>query len=214
MTPLPTNNQQPMPSPNTPLSRDDPPTVSSVLLGEVQAMDPAAWSRLVETFGPIVYRWCRTSGVDPDDASDLVQDVFASVARGVADFQRQKPSGSFRGWLATITRNRVRDHFRRVARREAAAGGTDAMQQLQQHAESLDSSICAESAHAPLVRRVLESVRGEFQPATWDAFWLATIDGRPTEEVAQATGLAPASVYQAKSRVLRRLRQRFEELPD
>ena len=177
-------------------------------------MEPAAWSRLVETFGPIVYRWCRGSGVDPEDASDLVQDVFASVARGVGDFQRQKPGGSFRGWLATITRNRVRDHFRRVARREAAAGGTDALQQLQRHAESLDSSICAESAHAPLVRRVLESVRGEFQPATWDAFWMATVEGRPTDVVAQATGLAHASVYQAKSRVLRRLRQRMEELSD
>ncbi len=177
-------------------------------------MDPAAWSRLVETFGPIVYHWCRASGVATNDASDVVQEVFASVARGISNFQREKSHGSFRSWLATITRNRVRDHFRRVARREAAVGGTDAWQRLEQQAESLDSSICAETATNAIVRRVLDSVRGEFQPTTWTAFWMTTVDGRSTEDVAAATGMAAASVYQAKSRVLRRLRQRLAELPE
>jgi RNA polymerase sigma-70 factor, ECF subfamily len=99
------------------------PTVSSLLLDGAKQMDPVAWSRLVSTFGPVVYRWCRSSGIRDSDAPDVVQEVFASVARGIGTFERQKEQGSFRSWLATITRNRVRDHFRRQSQRETAAGG-------------------------------------------------------------------------------------------
>ena len=190
------------------------PTLSSMLLCDVQRMDPAAWSRLVDTFGPIVYRWCRSSGVNPSDASDVVQEVFASVARGIVNFRRDKGQGSFRSWLATITRNRVRDYFRRHTAREVAVGGTDALRRLEQHAESLDSTICPESATSSIVRQVLDGVRAEFEPSTWHAFWMTAIEGKMAADVAEETQRSIASVYQSKSRVLKRLRQRLSEVPD
>ena len=189
------------------------PTLSSGQLRGVRSMDPTAWSRLVTTFGPIVYRWCRTSGVQEADAPDIVQEVFASVARSIATFQREKAQGSFRSWLATITRNKVRDHFRLSAKSQHAEGGTEALIHLQQFAEELDSTICAESAEASIVRLVLGQVEAEFEPATWRAFWLTTIENRKAAEVAAELGMSSASVYQAKSRVLRRLRSRLAELP-
>ncbi|QEG02539.1 RNA polymerase sigma factor RpoE [Stieleria maiorica] len=193
--------------------RPEHPTLSHPFLEGVKQNDPAQWSRLVETFGPIVYRWCRTSGVAESDAADVVQDIFASLARGISGFERQKESGSFRSWLATITRNRVRDHFRRLADRQPAEGGTEALTRLQQQADSLDQSIDGDSIHSPLVRQVLKSVEAEFEPTTWDAFWLTTIESQPASLVAETTGLSVASVYQSKSRVLRKLRRRLSELP-
>lgn len=88
------------------------------------------------------------------------------------------------------------------------------MLQLQEQAESLDSTICPDSIDSPLVRRVLESVRAEFEQSTWDAFWKVTIDGRKAADVAAESGISVASVYQSKSRVHRRLRQRMAELPE
>ncbi len=189
------------------------PTLSSVLLDGVRNMDPAGWSRLVTTFGPIVYRWCRTSGVRESDAPDVVQEVFASVARGISTFQREKQKGSFRSWLATITRNKVRDHFRCLAKSQDAAGGTEALAGLHQLTEDLDSTICAENAETPVVREVLRQVQAEFEAPTWNAFWLATIESKKAAEIAAELGMSTASVYQSKSRVLRRLRQRLSELP-
>ena len=194
--------------------RPEHPTLSSALLGGVQQMDPDSWSRLVTTFGPIVYRWCRASGVGESDAPDLVQNVFASVARGIGSFERQKEQGSFRAWLATITRNQVRDHFRRQAHREAAVGGSGAWQQLQEQPDELDSTICPDLVRSAVIRRVLESVRNEFEASTWNAFWLSAVDGKTAAEVSSEVGISVASVYQSKSRVLRRLRQRLAELPD
>ncbi|MEZ6080217.1 MAG: sigma factor [Pirellulaceae bacterium] len=74
-----------------------------MLLAQVQQMDSQGWDRLVQIFGPIIYRWCRTAGIDNSDAPDIVQEVFASLVRGIPDFRRLKETGSFRCWLATIT---------------------------------------------------------------------------------------------------------------
>ena len=190
------------------------PTLSSVFLDGVQQLEPQSWSRLVNTFGPIVYRWCRTSGVKESDAPDVVQEVFASVARGIAAFERQKTEGSFRSWLATITRNRVRDHFRRQAQQDLAAGGTDAYERMQSHPDPIDEdAIYGSSIENPLVRRVMESVKLEFEDTTWQAFWMTTIENKSPAFVSQTLSIAVASVYQAKSRVLRKLRQRVSELP-
>ena len=176
-------------------------------------MDPERWSRLVALFGPVVYRWCRSSGVREADAPDLVQEVFSSVAKGIGRFQRSKEEGSFRSWLATVTRNKVRDHFRQVARQQVAAGGTAALQQISEQAEELESTICAEGAESSIMRQALTQVEAEFEPGMWRAFWLSAIDGKGAQEVAELTGLSTASVYQAKSRVLRRLRRYLSEVP-
>lgn len=163
------------------------------------------------TFGPIVYRWCRAAHVPMFDAADVVQEVFSSVARGIGDFEQRKSQGSFRSWLATITRNRVADYFRQAAKRQAAVGGTDAMLALQQFAESVDSTISEQSADAALAQQILQQVRLEFEPTTWNAFWLVTMENNVASDVAETLGISRASVYQAKSRVLRRLRQRLGE---
>lgn len=166
------------------------------------------------TFAPIVYRWCRRSGIREADAADVVQDVFATVARGIGGFERRQERGSFRAWLATITRSRVRDFLRKNSRHQTAAGGTAALEQLQSIPDELESTICLEGIESPLAKRVLECVRTEFEEVTWQAFLLTTIDSLSPSIVAERLNLSLASVYQARTRVLRKLRLRLLELPD
>ena len=194
-------------------ARHELPSLSSSLLERVQQMQPEAWGRLVEVYTPIVYRWCRQMQLSPTDAGDIVQEVFISVARGIGTFERQREDGSFRAWLATICRNRIRDHWRRQGKQPRAAGGTDAMQMMQNLEESLDHSVSEGEVNRALPRSVLSLVEAEFEPRTWQAFWQTTIDGKSPQDVAIDLKMNVASVYQAKSRVLRRLRRRLEELP-
>ena len=161
----------------------------------------------METFGPIVYRWCRIGGVPESDASDLVQDVFTSVARNITSFQRQKEAGSFRCWLATITRNHVRDYFRKASRRAEAEGGTEAHRWMLSQIDRLDDSIDGDSIETPLLKSIVAAVQPEFESATWQAFWLTTVESQKPSLVAERLGISLASVYQAKSRVLKRLRE-------
>ncbi|MEE8451544.1 MAG: sigma-70 family RNA polymerase sigma factor, partial [Thermoguttaceae bacterium] len=122
------------------MTSDAPSSISSTLLERVQARRPEAWRRLVDLYGPVVYRWCRHSNVSPEDAADLTQEVFQAVAAGVEKFRRQGSGDSFGAWLGTITRNKVRDHYRRRRGQPEARGGTQAQEQLQQFAEPPDFS--------------------------------------------------------------------------
>ena len=51
-------------------------------------------------------------------------------------------------------------------------------------------------------------------PATWTAFWRTAVDGLSAETVSAETGLTPAAVYLAKSRVLAKLRQAVAEVEE
>ena len=193
-------------------------SISSTLLQRVRAKRPEAWERLVDLYGPSVYRWCRRAGIGPADAADVVQEVFAAVARCVDDFRRDRAADSFTAWLATIARNKIRDHFRRQKDRPRAAGGTAAQQQFLEVPDlevpdTIDRSELQQTDRL-LSRRGLQLVRAEFENRTWEAFWRTTVDAHAPTDVADDLGMSVAAVYKAKSRVLRRLRQELDGLTE
>ena len=192
-------------------------SISSTLLAQLRSGRPEAWQRFVRLYSPVVYRWCRCSGVAADDAADVLQEVLASVARHLSDFHREGPHDSFTAWLAAITRNKVSDHYRRRRGRAEARGGTTAQRQMAeipQPPEPSQETIQPDAeAAACLTRRVLDTIRAEFEPGTWLAFWRTAVDGQSAAFVAEELKMSAAAVYMAKSRVLRRLRQALGELP-
>ena len=119
--------------------------------------------------------------------------------------------------MATITRNRVRDFYRRAARNPRGAGGTENLADWQNLPDPIEQSLSDESLHGELdgeiSRRVLELVRSEFEERTWLAFKKTAIEEKVPSDVAEELGMSVASVYQAKSRILRRLRQQLADLP-
>ncbi len=192
-------------------------STSRSLLADAKLSDPAAWERVVRLYAPLVASWCRRSGVAEQDMGDVLQDVFSAVAGHLDRFRKERPTDTFRGWLSTITRNKVRDHFRRRAAEPHAAGGTEATRYLQQIP---DLSVADEPADATdealiddLLRQALESIRGAFHERTWQAFWGAVVEGRSTADVAADLNMKPGAVRVAKSRVLARLRQELGDLP-
>ncbi|MDA1054234.1 MAG: sigma-70 family RNA polymerase sigma factor [Planctomycetota bacterium] len=183
-------------------------STSTGLIERVRKQEPVAWQRLVQLYGGLVYSWCRKFGVSQTDAADVFQEVFRSVHSHIADFRRDEPGQAFRGWLWTITRNKIRDHFRRTTGRPQAAGGTDAMMQLLGWAEDQSSMSGEASPSSPLLVG-LEMVQAEFEDRTWQAFWRTTVDGVPTAQVAEDLDMSVNAVRLAKSRVLRRLREQL-----
>jgi RNA polymerase sigma-70 factor (ECF subfamily) len=188
------------------------------LLQRVRTRDPAAWERLVALYGPMVYGWCLRSGLQPADAADVGQDVFAAVARAIDGFRHDHEGDTFRGWLFTITRNKIRDRPQRPG--GTGAGGTDAQRRLAElPSEQPDEFIpMADSDRVTekkaLCRRAVELIRVEFEPRTWEAFWRAFVDMQAPADIAAGLGLSVNAVYLAKSRILRRLREEYAALVD
>jgi RNA polymerase sigma-70 factor, ECF subfamily len=188
---------------------------SLTLLQRLRAGDGIAWARLVHLYGPLVRFWAGRAGVTGADADDAAQEVFLEVSKGLAAFRRDRPGDTFRGWVYGITRHVLLRKARQSHRQPAAAGGTEAQRLLNgvvDAAPGMDDADDPPSENSALYRRGLELVRGEFEPRTWRAFWEHVVDGRTPAEVAADLGVSSAAVRQAKSRVLRRLREELGEL--
>ena len=187
-------------------------STSISLVQRVKARDEEAWQRLLDLYVPLVYSWCRRSGMQTQDSADVVQDVFRAVSQGIAGFRHDRPGDTFRGWLRTIARNKIRNHFNRQGDRPVALGGTDAHQRFMSVAAEDSQSSTGPDPLGKLFRRGVELIRGEFEDRTWQAFWLATVEERTSAEIAKCLNMTPGAVRQAKYKVLRRLRQELGDL--
>ncbi len=92
------------------------------LLDRARARDDSAWRQLVDLYSPLVIQWCRRLQVDHEGTADCIQEVFTAVARSLDTYHPPGTSGAFRGWLWTITRNKLRDAARRNRGQATAAG--------------------------------------------------------------------------------------------
>lgn len=187
-------------------------STSSSLLQRLRTNDAEAWDRMSRLYVPLVYGWACASGLQDEDAADVVQEVFRSVAASIHTFD-QGSGNRFRAWLWGVTRNKLREHFRRVASRPRAAGGTEAQMRLEQLADEQppdEVSQDGSNLQSDLVHRALENIRDEFEDRTWKAFWRASVEGQTSVEIAESLGMTKQAVRQAKYRVLRRLRQELD----
>jgi RNA polymerase sigma-70 factor (ECF subfamily) len=189
---------------------------SPSLLERVKADDPAAWDRLVGLYAPLVYHWCRRWGLPEQEIADVFQDVFQAVAAHIGGFRRERVDDTFRGWLRTITQNKVRDHFRRRGREPSGAGGTEAQLMLSLlpdvSAPDDDAGSSERRSERGLFGRAIRLIRAEFEERTWRAFWLTAVEDRAPSDVAAELGMTTGAVRVAKSRVLRRLREELGEI--
>lgn len=162
----------------------------------------------------MVRRWCRADGLQDADVADVFQDVFRAVAVNILAFRHDQPGDTFRGWLRTITRNRICDHFRQHSKEPRAEGGSDAQAWLADQPGDMSFSEGTASQEPSALFGLAILLKSDFSDRVWQAFWRTAIDGVSPREVADELKMTPHAVRQAKSRVLRRLRDALGELPD
>lgn len=174
--------------------------------------DDAAWGEFVTIYRPAVLRFVLRRGLQLADAEDVTQRVFVSVARSMKDWEADRSRGSFRAWLLTVTRNAVINCVSREARNRST-GGTSTLRRLQELPEvgSLEEELQREYQRAEF-RKAAADVECEFEVGTWQAFWRTAVNNENVADVAKGLGKSPGSVYAARSRVIRRIRQRVEQL--
>lgn len=190
------------------VAQDTASSTSRDLLSLVRQRNGEGWREFVNLYGPLVYGWCRQAGVNPSDAADVTQEVFARVFAAIDDFRHDRPGDTLRGWLRVICRNKLLDHFRARNKTQPAAGGTAARLLIAGIAASdHDDESSVISERRMLVRRAAELVRHEFAEQTWRAFWLTAVEQKSAPEAASSLNMSAGAVRQAKYMVLRRLRQ-------
>lgn len=196
-----------------PMPVDDSPLTRASLLVQIRdGANHAAWQEFANLYGPVVYGFARKRGLQDADAADLMQDVLRSVSSAIGRLDYDRSRGTFRGWLFTITRNKIFNFLDARRIRPRASGDTSANRLLESQPDENGEESWELEYQRRLASLAMDRIKKEFQENTWQAFWLTAVEGLQAAEVAKRVGISSGAIYVAKSRVLARLKEEVESL--
>jgi RNA polymerase sigma factor (sigma-70 family) len=163
------------------------------------------WEEFRRRYAPVVVGFARKAGLAPHDAEDVLQEVILGFFRVAPQFEYDPARGRFRSYLKSATLNVIRQRARRKTVDTVGDGW------LQEQGEEAESAWEDEWA-AQILARALEEARSHFDRTTMEAFELYAQRGVPADVVAERLGISVDSVHQAKSRVLKCVREIAERL--
>jgi len=192
---------------------ESPETRASLLVRIRDPGDKDAWRQFVALYAPPIHRLARQRGLQDADAADLTQEVLRTVSVAAPALIYDPGRGSFRGWLYTVTCNKIHD-FRESRLNRERGGGDSATQRLLAEipADNDEADRWERDYQRHVFALAADAVRAEFAAVTWQAFWLVAVECKSGEEAAQILDLSVGAVYVAKSRVLARLKKQVQQL--
>jgi RNA polymerase sigma-70 factor (ECF subfamily) len=188
-----------------------PETRHSLLARVCCSDDEGAWEDFVEIYRPAIYRTARYCGLQPADAEDVIQQVLLSVARALRQRPHDPARAKFRTWLGRVTRNAALNAIQRGKPDRGSGDSAVQRQLLDVSAGDGTEEFMDRELQKERIRRSAEAIKPEFEVDTWHAFWWTAIEGREIGEVAEQLGKSVGSVYAARSRVIRRLRDHVQQ---
>jgi RNA polymerase sigma-70 factor (ECF subfamily) len=158
------------------------------LVRSAQAGDGEAFAELYQRFarmvhGVVLARIART------EVDDVVQDVFVAALERITELREP---AAFGGWLAAIARHRATDRWRRLA-----------------PVSPLTETAVPPHSHARLeALAILDTIRS-LPEAYSETLVLRLVEGMTGAEIAERTGLTPASVRVNLHRGMKLLREKL-----
>jgi RNA polymerase sigma-70 factor (ECF subfamily) len=144
-----------------------------------------AFTELVRTLQPTVFRWSLTFARDADDADELTQETFVRVHRKLDQY---RGDSSLEGWVYGITRSLALQNNRKTKRRTLLAVAS---------LPGIDSVYTTDPGGRVDRQRVAEYIRHfflELPPRQREAFDLVDLQGFDPAEVAELTGVKAATI--------------------
>jgi RNA polymerase sigma-70 factor (ECF subfamily) len=186
-------------------------TTSTILEGLGDHANHIAWDRFVARFRVPVVAFARQRGLSESDAEDVAQETLLAFAGALRDGKYERGKGKLSRFLFGIAHRQALNRRRQDARRAT------------KHAVSADSNLADPSPEADasdtwdreweasVLEQCLRQVRKEVTSTTYRAFELVVRDEVAAQSAADGLGVPIKAVYNAKHRVLKRIRQLREE---
>ena len=183
-------------------------TTSTILGGLRDFEDRDAWGRFVARFRAPIVHLALGQGLRPADAEDVAQESLIAFADAFRAGRYDVQKGRLSRWLFGIAYRQIL-HARGARDRRDADAAVDVP-------EIADEAEATRSWDVEWERAILEQcmarARSEVQPSTFRAFELVAIENRDAAAVAGELAIDIKAVYNAKHRVLKRIRELRESM--
>ena len=172
-------------------------------IAAAQRGDEASFRTVYRSVHPRLLAYVRTL-VGDGDAEDVASEAWLQITRDLGRFQGD--ADRFRGWTATIARNRALDHVRRLGRRPASGGDESVLYGMaDQRADTAGDAL-----EALATERAMELIsRLPLDQA--EAVILRAVVGLDAKSAAEVLGKRPGAVRTAAHRGLRKLAELLYE---
>ncbi|RME41264.1 MAG: sigma-70 family RNA polymerase sigma factor [Planctomycetota bacterium] len=178
-------------------------THASFLAKVCEGSDPSAWAVFCARYGRLIRGFALRRGLQPVDADDVVQEVLLTLTRSMPGFEYDPARGKFRSYLKTLTLRAI--YKKTFQKREAVSledvGSVVASAEGEEEVEAA----WEQEWRQYHIDRAMNVVRMEFNAHDLEAFERYALNGESAAETAETLGLSVDQVYQAKSRIVRRL---------
>ncbi len=178
-------------------------THTSLLARLANRDDAEAWQAFSDRYRGLICGFARRRGLQPADCDDVFQEVMLSLSEALPRFRYDPRRGRFRSFLKTVTLNAIIDRQRGRAG-ESKLRGIDRTSWIPGGPPDVEQAWEAEWRQYH-VRRALQVVAAEFNDNDYRAFRHYVLQQQDARRTAEAIGVSVAQVYQAKSRITRRL---------
>lgn len=177
----------------------DPETTGDAVLEAARAGDEGAFAALYRATQPRLIRYAAV--LVGQDADDVTADAWLQISRDLRKFEGTELA--FRGWAATIVRNRAVDHVRALARRPSIPTELSA---LDTPAPADTESLVAESLSTAAALALIAVL----PPDQAEAVLLRVVVGLDAVTAGKVLGKRAGAVRVAAHRGLRTLAARLE----
>jgi RNA polymerase sigma-70 factor (ECF subfamily) len=165
-----------------------------------------AWQSFADRFRAPVVSFARSMGLAPVDAEDVAQETLVAFAQAYKDGKYDPSKGRLSRFLFGIA-------YRQSLRARRSVGGpgnvvtpgSGVLSQIPD--EQTATGIWDTEWERTLLERCLQQVRAEVEPETFRAFELVVREEKTPDEAANTLNVTVKSVYNAKHRVLKRIRE-------
>ncbi len=185
-------------------------TTHTTLLAKLASgADPDAWRLFSDRYSDLIHSFCRRFGLQPADGDEIAQEVLLALSKSMRNFKYDPGRGKFRSYLKTVVMHEI---HRRVGQKPAHV--------LLDDVEGLCAEAPFDTAADAVwelewrqyhLRMAMRQVELEFNSADLNAFRAYALSGQSAQETASSLGLSLDQVYQAKSRILKRVSDLIDE---
>ncbi len=176
--------------------------------------DDAAWHEFEAIYHGFILSLIMRMGLPPEDARDISQTVLTKVWRNIEGFEYNRDKGRFHNWLATMTRNTVKDFFRS---RKNFITGRDAVEYQEQY-HNIEENILPDIEDLAREEWVLhitnlawDNIKDDIYETKREVFKLVSQE-LSTREISQKLDIAEASVRVYKAEVFEKMRAEITRL--